>query len=1281
MHLKGIQLENFKSFGRKLEVPMLEGYTAVTGPNGSGKSNISDAVLFVLGPKSSRAIRAGKLPDLIFNGGKSRRAADECTVSLLFDNQDRIMPIDATEVKLTRTIRLSKSTEDGYSSYFYINERKSSLGEFEDLLSHARISADGYNFIQQGDINRIISMSNLERRRMLDDIAGITKFDADITKAEKERTAVEENLGKINIILDETAKQLRELERDRTGALKFKELKERAELAGAQMVYRNRDVVLHEIEGLDESIAKGDAEVAKLTEKRDAAIAELKGCESELQNLEQEINSKSSEEMKALKAKIDALRVEAAKAESTAGNAELQAAELKEQRSAKAKDVAKWQKELDGHREVLAKHEASYSELEAKLGTVRGESKGLEETAAKSDKEVTGLQKQVLAVKNDAEAKQRARGDLLLEKDRLAAARERALESVSQAEQRRKESEFALKDAEWRLKEIKGTEKESSDGIRKLQEQFHLKHNLEQKLGRESVELGAALQSLTRRYEQLRAEVDAQDSVRKGYNAAVQAILEARDKGTLKGVHGTVAELAKVDKKMEVAMNTAAGPRMQSIIVDDDECAAKAIDILNRSKAGRAAFLPLNKMLESRPRGKSLLAVKESMGFAIDLIKFDEKYRNAFSYVFGDTIVVDTLEHARRLMGGVRLVTTSGELIEASGAMIGGKDERSMVKFGGGAGELDRASKEMRAASEHLDRVNAEWKTVKDEMLAIEGQLKEAGAKAGPAGDRAKLEVLVTESKRVLKQADEEIAKGNAELKQDDQVLAKISSDLAKLQVDIERLEGDASALGKKLMAATPEEIGRRLRHLQTQITAMSTDLAKVDSLRSAALGDVKVREELIEDGGKTLKEMDAKVKALLEAAKANRASHEKMRVEVDALTKTENGMGAALEAVRSKRDEAFRRKTELASDAEKSLSKIQAKQDFIANQRQERQSAEMRLKEAEAALQTVKLDKTDSLPTMEEIRRTLSECQAGMERLGNVNMKSLEDYDDKLKRHDELKEELKRLNDQRKRLMDLVAELNGKKKEGLLRVFEGINERFKVVYAELSEGGEAELILENPDDPLNGGLGIKARPRGKKVLRLDLLSGGEKGLVSMALIFAIQQYMPSPFYLLDEIDQNLDAVNAENVARMISRNSKTAQFIQISLRKVTLSQATTVVGVTMQEDGLSHVVMNVDVNRMEDAAKDATTPEARRLASEAIKVAIESKALSASPASVKADEHAAQAKSDGPAATEKDAAKPKKAPRQRKANKQDDIQSADEKKDAPKAVPETAEPGEKDGM
>src|SRR5467141_1857136 len=270
MHLKTINMENFKSFGHKVSIPFETGFTSVTGPNGSGKSNISDAILFVLGPRSAKAIRAGKLSDLIFNGGGTGKPpAKFCWVELLFDNADRTMPIDADEVRLRRLIRMSTQKKGEYNSYFYINDRASSLNEFDALLAHARISAEGYNLVQQGDINRITAMSNLERRRILDDIAGITKFDDDIGQAEGKRKETEENLDRIRIILDEIDKQIKQLESDRDGALKYRDLNERLTTAKAQLAYKNRELIERQIVGTREQIAKHEADKGKLEAQKE----------------------------------------------------------------------------------------------------------------------------------------------------------------------------------------------------------------------------------------------------------------------------------------------------------------------------------------------------------------------------------------------------------------------------------------------------------------------------------------------------------------------------------------------------------------------------------------------------------------------------------------------------------------------------------------------------------------------------------------------------------------------------------------------------------------------------------------------------------------------------------------------------------------------------------------------------------------------------------------------------------------------------------------------------
>jgi chromosome segregation protein len=275
MYLKQLELENFKSFGKKMTVPFLEGFTAVTGPNGSGKSNISDAILFVLGPKSSKALRAAKLTDLIFNGGPSKQPSDHCKVSLVFDNHDRTIPIDSDVVRLTRYVKLSESS-DGYNSYFYVNDRKSSLSEFDFLLQNARISAEGYNLVQQGDVTRIVTMSSVDRRRILDDMSGITKYDEEICKAEGERKVAEENIERISIILDELNKQIKQLEEERTSALKYLEAKDKLTMAKAQMAFKRKESTITEIDSIKKQMASYEREIEALKLKKSECSDKIK---------------------------------------------------------------------------------------------------------------------------------------------------------------------------------------------------------------------------------------------------------------------------------------------------------------------------------------------------------------------------------------------------------------------------------------------------------------------------------------------------------------------------------------------------------------------------------------------------------------------------------------------------------------------------------------------------------------------------------------------------------------------------------------------------------------------------------------------------------------------------------------------------------------------------------------------------------------------------------------------------------------------------------------------
>ena len=1178
-------MENFKSFGHKITIPFLQGYTTVTGPNGSGKSNIADAILFVLGPKSSKAIRAGKLTDLIWDGGKEKKGAEYCQVSLVFDNGDRTIPVEADEVKLTRYVSTSPSVEGGCNSYFYINDRKSSLSEFDSLLAHARISAEGYNLVQQGDVQKIVSMSNVDRRRILDNIAGITKFDEDLRQAESKRKETEDNLERIRIILEEIEKQLKQLESDREAAMKYRELNERLGTAKAQLAFKNRELIEGQIAGTKEQIAKHEADRERLVTQKEQLRAKLEEAQARVSELEQQMAERGGEEARELKEKLDALRIERARAQDGTETSKEALKQIRTDQSEAAKEVAKVLKEMEALGRERKNLEKRIAELEATLKTVDEDLHEVDQRASKSDARVLTIQKEIIALNKQADEIEEKLKALLLEGDRTKETMERLESEIAQLEETRKGYQVEVDDAEWQLKELTSSAKETGKSVQKLQQEFLAKRREEAQLTTQQTELQGAILSLTRQYAQLKAEADVAENLKRGYTAAVSAILEVRETGSIKGIHGTVAQLAHVEPKYETAIVTAAGARMQAIIVDDDAVAAECIDYLKKRKIGRATFLPLNKMLVGKPRGKAILVAKECLGFAIDLCHFDEKYRDAFFYVFGDSLVVQTLDEARKWMGGVRLVTLEGELIEASGAMIGGEMEKPTVRFGPSSrGELEQVAEKLRQVQAQAESVAARLEQLRQQIMELEETIKESSSKTGAVAVRkSSLEAKRKEFQAKLGAADGNLADRKTRYEDASKTAKRIQEDLDKFTKAIDAIRKKREERKKAVIDATPQQISSRMKELMARRASVAEEMSGHRSKLEAMAEQTRLLEE-------RRGEIEARSASLASQEKDHEKRIEKYdaslsRLESDlrALEKMEAQIAKKMKDLQDARDAAYKAKTDIDADLDKISHRIEAKEDFLVRMQTELRVQEEQLEEAERVMKQMRVEVDGKLPTLDELKQTISESEAQIAALGAVNLRALEDYDAQQTRHSELKDEFGRLDGQRLELLNLADQLTAKKKDGLMSVLTAVNENFKRVYAQLSEGGEAELLLEYSDDPFRGGLIVKAKPPHKKAKRLEALSGGEKSLVSMGFIFAIQEYDPSPFYVLDEIDQNLDAVNAERVARMIRRNSDTAQFIQISLRKVTLKEADHIIGVTMTPRSISELIMRVNLADIEE--------------------------------------------------------------------------------------------------
>ncbi len=904
MYLKQIEVENFKSFGKRMTIPMLNGFTAVTGPNGSGKSNISDAILFVLGPKSSKAIRAGRLTDLIFNGGPSKQPSSYTKVSLVFDNKDRLIPIDDDIVRLTRHVKLSES-ETGYNSYFYVNDRKSSLNEFDYLLASARISADGYNLVQQGDVTRIVEMSPLERRRLMDDISGISKFDEDIVKAEGERKGAEENMDRIGIIMNELEKQLHQLEVEKAAALRFMEARDRLALSRSRMAHKKKEAAESEVNATRAQIDAYNKDMEALRLRKAEIGRAIADAERRIIELEAQITEKGGQEFKDLKERMDAAKIEIARATDAAQRSDEEGKELQETLRHHREERNKLQHEV---RSIDDKHKVTEETLLDKQRLLEERRKQQAEVQSKisaSDSELSALERRLLDLDAQVSEGEEKVHSLTMDKDRQEDRLNRLKAELAENEESKGNLEFQIKDAEWRLREIQKTEKSSTGELSALQTQFFAKRSQEAKMAAQLDELEQAIKTLTREYNHISAEKEAVENLAKGYNRAVRSLLEARDKHEIRGIHGTVAELAKVDPKYDIALNVAAGARMQSVIVDDDEVASEAIQFLKRNNLGRATFLPLNKMLDGKPRGKAQLVVKEAVGYAIDLIDFEERYRPAFWYVFGDTVVVQDLAKARKLMGGVRLVTAGGELIEASGAMVGGTLDTNTPKFGQSSkGKLEEIAEELRKSVEHSEKLTAQLKALRLELQQVESRMREL------SGSESNNEIKISGLEATLKDLKGRMAKGREEAttkaKESEELrlaIERLSKEVASAASKVEQTKSQRELARQRQMEIAPKDLTAKLRALQSEVVELTASVAELNSEKATGKTQMDLLRKRLEEMDQFeagSKEKSVKLRSEGEEARAKEA---KLRVELNGMRRIEDSMGKEMNDLRAKKE------------------------------------------------------------------------------------------------------------------------------------------------------------------------------------------------------------------------------------------------------------------------------------------------------------------------------------------------------------------------------------------
>ena len=1161
MHIKKLIIRNFKSFGKKVEIPFYKGFTVISGPNGSGKSNIVDSILFCLGLSTAKSLRAERLTDLVYScNGKQ---CEEAEVSIVFDNSDAKLPFEG-DVTITRRIRL---TDKGYYSYYYINGKSTNLSEIQRLLSNAGIHSDVYNVIMQGDVTRITEMTPVQRRKIIDDIAGISEFDEKKEKAIEELEIVRENIERINAVLAEVNARLQQLEKDRQEALRYKALLEEKE-------YCNRLLTTHRYRNLVAKRNRLESEIARMERERDRLSARIVEINEKIQALNseaKEITTKIAEVSGAAYTKIQERIVEInSEIEAIRKSGELyrrEIARLQEEKTKLAVSISKLREELESCNEEIERLaierislQSVVDETAAKLELIKAK---LEEVDAK----YTQMRDRLLAKKEELEALKEKRAELIRHADRLTDVIRRAELDIIELKKQKERAEGTIasieKSISERTRELESLELEAGRLIKLRNEIDNTLFALRNELSKVEEEIKAKEVELAK----VRAELSA---VQSGFSKAVELVLEAKERKALPGVYGTVAQLCQVDEAYALALETAAGNALQYIVVDNEDDAVRAIKYLKQIRGGRATFLPLNRIrrnFEKINLDRKVLSEKGVIDYAVNLIKCEGKFKPIFNFIFRDTLVVDSIDTARRLMDNKRLVTLEGDLVEKSGAMSGGTAEKRGVLL-----SRELLEKEGRLMEE-ITVLNSKKADVIRKLRLEENRRREAqqavdeigGRISSARGEVSSLKSRIDEEKEKVSGIDARIRERDEERRKAFEELSKIDAEIEELGREVSRVSEEIEGIERGLRGSEIPKLSKEYEKLRDELSRHREALMSVEKRIEAADYRREQIKRVIDEKNAEMRRIDGEIAALTAKIEEGKRRAEELKRELEELKSEEERVGKEVKELRKLRDELLEKINAL--EKEKSACEFGIT------------TIEEKIKAREEALSAVMVEigGIDSgkivegeIPQLSEVVARVESIDRELASFGDVNLKAIQEYEDVKARRDELLDRKLRLERERREILDRIAKYEQMKRDAFFQTFNAINRNFAEIVAKLTDG-EGELYLDS-DDPFNSGLNIRVKPYGKTVQRIESMSGGEKSLIALALIFAIQMHKPAPFYALDEIDMFLDGVNVSKVAKLIKERSKDAQFIVVSLRKPMLETADVIVGVTMGRDNSSIV-------------------------------------------------------------------------------------------------------------
>lgn len=1175
IRISRLSLRNFKSF-KRVSLPIPEGFTAIVGPNGSGKSNIIDAICFVLGRSSAKSLRAERFSDLIFNGGKNGKPANKAEVTLYLDNAGREIPINSKEIKISRTL------DNFGNSVYRLNGRRTTRNEILDLLSAAKIMPDGHNIVLQGDITRIIEMSPKERREVIDEIAGIAEYDEKKRKALRELEKVSDNISKVNAVLNEVNEQLQRLEKEKEDALRHEFLKKEIRMTKGTVLYSHRLEAEEGIRKLEEELRHHDEKIEKINKYLNVLNLKLEVKKKELEKLNREIIIKEETEQFSIFRDVEKLKNELKYLEDKILSLENEIEGHRKRREEIKAEIKVALKEIEGYESENNSLKKEEEEIERRIGQLKDKVEEAYERISEEDEVSLALRRKLDETRAKLEEEQ---GRLLeIEKEHAL-----LLEKSTEKERIHRDLTSELEAKKAKLSEIDDILKNSENRRKKLEEEVKKDFLNKKELIDENIKiknkiekLNTVLQLKLDEFARVNAKYQALEKItqkRLSFNKSIDAILKLRDEGKIRGIYGTISELGRVNPKFSKAVEVAAGKGLEFIVVDTDQTAEDCINYLKEMHIGRATFLPLNKIRAPEPRQKAREIARKSYGFALDLVDFDEKFRRAFAHVFRNAVVVKDVDFARKAgIGEVRMVTLDGDLIEPSGRMSGGFYKPGGVSFE----EVDTTKREVEKLSKELEKLEKERGSLMKREAELRKKIEDI---LSLEGERKREEEVLSDRISSNRERREEMLKYIAEK----EVLAKeISSELKgilevirKDEEEIERLSGRVSRLAEEKNAIEMELRDSKAERILKEIKDMESQAFELEKEREEKRSIIRLNESKVKEV------LNPKIAKLEEELSSSEASEKEKEGQMKDIQEKKAELEEALSSLKVKKEEilegirSLKEKREfLVKGSNKIRDKIEALREEHHRIAKEAELAKIEKARLEAKLENVKEDlrrfedlEIELLAPVDtvELEKEIAKMEVELASLEPINMRAVEDYEVVKEKFDKLNTRVEKLLEESQAIKTLMGEIEHRKKAVFMEVFENIALNFRRVFSQLSEGGSADLLLDE-DNPLEGGLMIQAKPVGKNLQYIELMSGGEKTLTALAFIFAIQRYQPAPFYVLDEIDMFLDDDNVRKVSELIKESSKEAQFVVVSLKDSLMTSASQLFGVSIEE-GVSKIV------------------------------------------------------------------------------------------------------------